>query len=222
MDKTEPSNNTPSGAVSAERQDRVRRMLAARLGSVCVIAEAIHRRHNTSAILRPCEAFGVHEVHLITGKFRTSRGAARGAERWLELHRWSNLEECVASLKARGFSIWIADLADDAATPDTLPVSGPVAILFGNELNGVSPTARDLADGSVIVPMRGLTESLNVSVAAACVLQRVCERRRSVVGGGDLPTAKQESFFAGWLAREEQSKLGVIARVGRSTLSKKP
>ena len=208
-----------SEAVSVERQERVQKMLSDRLGSVCVIAEAIHRRHNTSAILRSCEAFGVHEVHLITGRFRTSRGAARGAERWLDLHRWTTIEECVAHLRARGYRIFVGDLAADAHTPDTLPVDGPVAILFGNELNGVSDEARALADGAVIVPMRGLTESLNVSVAAACVLQRVTERRRAQVGGGDLPAERQEAFFTKWLAREELAKRGVIARVGRSTLS---
>ncbi|MFT5681100.1 MAG: tRNA (guanosine-2'-O-)-methyltransferase [Myxococcota bacterium] len=208
-----------SEMVGEERQDRVRTMLANRLSSVCVIAEAIHRRHNTSAILRSCEAFGVHEVHLITGRFRTSRGAARGAERWLDLHRWPDLATCVAHLRERGFRIVIGDLSKDAYTPDTLPVDGPVAILFGNELNGVSDEARALADGSVIVPMRGLTESLNVSVAAACVLQRVTERRRDVVGGGDLAQDRQDAFFTAWQEREELAKLGVIARVGRSTLS---
>ena len=200
-------------AVSAVRQERVRQMLADRLGSVCVIAEAIHRRHNTSAILRSCEAFGVHEVHLITGGFRTSRGAARGAERWLELHRWDNITACITALKARGFAIYIADLADEACTPDTLPVDRPVAVLFGNELNGVSDEARALADGAVIVPMRGLTESLNVSVAAACVLQRVTERRRDLLGGGDLAADRQDAFFAAWREREELAKRGVVARV---------
>ncbi len=208
-----------SEAVSEERQERVREMLAGRLSSVCVIAEAIHRRHNTSAILRSCEAFGVHEVHLITGHFHTSRGAARGAERWLDLHRWEDLPSCVANLRQRGFRIFVCDLADDAHTPDTLPVDGPVAVLLGNELTGVSDEARSLADGAVIVPMRGLTESLNVSVAAACVLQRVTERRRALLGGGDLEVDRQAAFFAAWQEREELAKRGVIARVGRSTLS---
>ena len=135
-----------SDVVSDVRQDRVRRMLADRLGSVCVIAEAVHRRHNTSAILRSAEAFGVHEVHLITGGFRTSKGAARGAERWLELRRWSNLPECVAHLRERGFRIFIADLADDAHTPDTLPVEGSTAILCGS-----SGSASAAASSSVVV-----------------------------------------------------------------------
>ncbi|MEL6345595.1 MAG: RNA methyltransferase [Myxococcota bacterium] len=199
-------------SVSERRQQRVREMLAQRLGSVVVITEAIHRRHNTSAILRSAEAFGVHEVHLITGGFRASRGATRGAERWLELHRWDALEDVLAHLRERGFALWVADLHPDAIPPDAVPVDKPVALLFGNELNGVSDAARAAADGFVIVPMFGLMESLNVSVAAACVLQHVTARRRAY-GGSDLPADRQQTYFNDWLARESKMRAGVAARV---------
>ena len=200
--------------VTEQRQQRVRDMLTRRLGSVAVIVEAVHRRHNTSAILRSCEAFGVHEVHLVTGGFRPSKGAARGAERWVALRRWETTPEAIAHLRSQGFTVWVADLADGAHTPSSLPVDGPVALLFGNELSGVSDTARALADGAIIVPMYGLTESLNVSVAAACALQRVTERRREVLGAvGDLPAERQRAFFDDWLVRESQSAAGVRARV---------
>jgi len=186
-----------------------------RLGSVTVIAGAIHRRHNTSAILRSCEAFGVHEVHLVTGNFHASKGAARGAGRWIALHRWKTTDDAVQHLKDRGFSIWVADLADHARSPDTLPMDGPVAVLFGNELNGVSQRARELADGFVIVPMFGLTESLNVSVATACVLQRLSSRRREQIAPqpGDLAIEEQNAFFELWRERELMSHHGVKARV---------
>ncbi len=204
------------------REERVRQMLTRRLGSVAVVIEAVHRRHNTSAILRSAEAFGVHEVHLITGKFRPSQGAARGAERWLELHLWERTEACVAHLRERGFSLWVADLGDDTRPPDAVPVSQPVALLFGNELSGVSDVARALADGLVSVPMRGLTESLNVSVAAACMLQRVAERRRALVGHGDLSPVRQEAFFTRWLAEEEAARNGIKARVTYASQPKPP
>lgn len=203
--------------INPDRQQRVREMLSRRLGSVAVVIEAVHRRHNTSAILRSCEAFGIHEVHLVTGGFRASKGAARGAERWVSLQFWDTTEEVVAHLRDRGFRLWVADLAPQAHTPDTLPVDGPTAILFGNELNGVSDTATGLADGAVIVPMYGLTESLNVSVAAACVLQRVSARRRALIGAdGDLPAEAQETFFAAWLAAEQDARAGLAARVSFS------
>ena len=92
-------------------------------------------------------------------------------------------------------------------------VDQPIAVLFGNELRGVSEAARALCDGFITVPMYGMMESLNVSVAAACVIQHVAERRRAHVGGGDLSAAQQQEFFSDWLERCRQSTSGVRARV---------
>lgn len=205
-------NNPPGSPLRERRVARVEGMLARRLGSVVVIVEAVRRRHNTSAILRSCEAFGVHEVHLVTGEFRPSKGAARGAERWLELHRHEALTDCIAGLKARGFRVFVADLAEGAMSPDEVPVDAPVAVLFGSELTGVSEDARALADGVVSVPMRGLTESLNVGSAAACTIFRLAERRRALAGGGDLAPERQQAFLAAWRQAEETARAGRRAR----------
>ena len=203
---------TDDSMVTQARRTRVREMLQRRLGSVVVVAEAIHRRHNTSAILRSAEAFGVHEVHLITGAFRPSRGAARGAERWVDIHFHESLSDCVRLLRTRNFSLWVADLHAQSCSPEGVPLDGPVAVLFGSEMSGVSDEARRLADGFVTVPMHGLTESLNVSVACACVLQRITERRRAQVGKGDLAQARQDRFFHEWLDRETKAYSGMSAR----------
>lgn len=195
-----------------DRKERIAAALAQRLGSVVVVCEAVHRRHNVSALLRSAEAFGVHEVRLVTGPFRPSKGATRGAENWLELHLETEIVPCLEALRARGFRIVVADLSEEAWSPETVPVDRPVAIVFGSEHDGVSPEARALADGVVMVPMRGLTESLNVSVASACVLQRVAERRRDRVGGGDLEVERQTAFYESWMAAEEEEKLGRRSR----------
>ncbi len=195
------------------RRARVEAALAQRLESVVVVAEAIYRRHNTSAILRSAEAFGVHEVHLVTDAFRAARGAARGAERWVDVHVASDIDACLDALVARGFRIVVADLAPDAHSPDTLPVDAPLAIVFGAELSGVSPAAKARADAAVMVPMRGMTESLNVSAAAAVVLHRVTERRRARVGPGDLAPARRDAFLAAWEAEERAARAGQAARV---------
>lgn len=194
----------PGRFIGAGRKARVRAALRRRLGSVVVIVEAVHRRHNTSAILRSCEAFGVHEVHMVTGTFRPAKGAARGAERWLELHQHRDIGPCIDALKERGFRVVVADLQENAHTPDDVPVDGPLAVVFGNELEGVSDAARLRADGSVTVPMFGLTESLNVSVAAACILQRVTTRRRELMAAsGDLPSKRRTAFDRMWQERED-------------------
>ncbi len=200
-------------SMGALRQARIETALKERLGSVVTVLEAIYRRHNASAIIRSCESFGLHEVHLVTGRFRSSKGASRSAERWLDLRRHSSIETCVAELRERGFKIYVADLAETAYTPDTVPVDGPVAVIFGSELVGISDEARALADGAIQVPMRGLTESLNVSAAATCTLYRLAERRREVVGGGDLSDEMQAAFLNEWIAREAALEVGLEARV---------
>jgi tRNA (guanosine-2'-O-)-methyltransferase len=208
----------PDSSISRERRERVRRVLAGRLASMVVIIETVRTRHNTSAILRTAEAFGLHEVHMVTGTFRPARGASRGAERWLELHRHAEIAPCIEELHSRGFRVLVADLADDAFTPETAPVDRPIAILLGSETVGVSEAAKALADGVITVPMEGLTESLNVSTAAACLIHRVSERRRAV-SGPDLELERQEAFYADWVDREEEARLGARARTGEEWIA---
>lgn len=200
-----PVTTTPDS-----RAERVRAALDQRLGSVVAVLESVRRRHNSGAILRSAEAFGVHDVHLITG-FQSSPGAARGAERWVRQHRHRTTEDCFAALRAQGFRIYVADLQADAWTPETLPIDAPFAVLFGSEMRGVSPEAKAAADGAIIVPMRGLTHSLNVSVSAAIILRTVTERRRALVGP-DLDPAEKERFYEEWLAEEAASEQGLQAR----------
>ena len=199
-------------SITQRRRARATSVIESRLGSVVVILEAVHRRHNASAILRSCECFGLHEVHLISHGFTPSKGAARGSERWLEVHTHTETQRCVEALRARGFRIYAADLAENAHTPDTVPIDENVAILMGAELTGVSDEARALVDGFVCVPMRGMTESLNVSVAAACIISRVAERKRTDVGGGDLDPKRTAAFISAWEAKETSAEKGMAAR----------
>lgn len=201
-------------SLTERRRERVERVLGQRLASVVVVVEAVRRRHNTSAILRSAESFGLHEVHLITGDFRPSKGAARGAERWLELHRHPTTTAALSGLKARDFQVWIADPVEGALPPSEVPVDRPIAVLFGSEIRGVSDEARGLADGVLAVPMRGLTESMNVSAAAALVINTLSERRRAWIGGGDLEPERREAFYQRWLATEAEAEIGMRAQVG--------
>lgn len=186
------------------RPRRLARMLAVldqRMGSVAVVLEAVRRRHNVSAVLRTADALGLHEVHLVTGGFRPSVGAARGSERWLDLHLHPEVNGCLAALQARGFRVYAADVEGAAVTPEEVPVDRPVALLLGSELSGVSPEARAAVDGVVTLPMRGFAESLNVSVAAALILRAMADRRRAVAGA-DLPAPVRHATLAEWLDRE--------------------
>jgi tRNA (guanosine-2'-O-)-methyltransferase len=154
----------------------MRSVLSRRLGRVRCAIESVYHRHNVSAILRTCDALGLHHVHLVEGHFKPAHGASRGAERWLDLYRHSSAEEVIVNLRAAGCRIYVADFAEDSVAPEGIPVDGPVCIWMGAELAGVSEAARAAADGVLTIPMHGFSQSLNVSVAAALALRFVAER----------------------------------------------
>jgi len=183
----------------------MRQVLDDRLGLVRCAVEAVYHRHNASAILRSCDAFGVHHVHLIGAEGPPS-GAARGAERWLALHDHRAVEDALAALRDAGVEVWVADLAEGpTALPEEIPLDRPVCLWFGAELVGVSDEARRAAKGVVTVPMRGMGQSLNVSVAAALVLRPVCERARAIGAPALLSESEREATLAAWLERDRIS-----------------
>lgn len=199
----------------SDRNQRIRRALDQRLGHVRCAIEAVHHRHNVSAILRTCESLGLQHVHLVEGHFVPSRGPARGAERWLDLHHHDHPEQAIAALRDAGFAIWVADLADPPTPPEAVPLDRPVCLWFGAELVGVGPEVRAAADGVVTVPMRGLAQSLNVSVAAALTLRAVAERAREALGAAALlGEAEREQLWADWMAREAALVDGIDERIG--------
>jgi tRNA (guanosine-2'-O-)-methyltransferase len=156
---------------------------------------------------------GIQHVHLVEGHFVPAKGAARGSDRWLSLHREPDPTTAIGNLHDAGFSVWVADLADDSEAPETLPLDKPVCIWMGAELEGVSDAARGAADGVLTIPMRGFAQSLNVSVASALAIRPIAERARQLHGvEALLPQAQQDEVWAGWMSREREMRLGIEAR----------
>ncbi len=196
-----------------DRRQRLAAALDRRLGHVRCAIEAVYHRHNVSAVLRTCESMGIQHVHLVERHFEASRGPARGAERWLDLHHHARPELAIDELRAAGFAIYIADLADTSYTPETVPLDRPVCLWFGAELAGVGPEVKAIADGVVTVPMHGLAQSLNISVAAALTLRPVAERARAALGPKALLNPEEHTrIWAEWVAREEEMVAGLVER----------
>ena len=199
--------------ISDTRRARMVEVAAARLGRVRCAVEAVHHRHNMSAILRTCDALGIHHVHLVARRRqKISQGPSRGAERWLALHHHAEAAEGVTALREAGFRIYVADLGRNAVVPEAIPVDEPVCLWFGAELVGVSDEAREAADGVVELPMHGFAQSLNVSVAAALALRPVAEAARSLGAAAFLPETERHALLATWIAREEAYRQSVTAR----------
>lgn len=192
-------------AISEKRRGRLEKTVRNRLDGLTIVAEGTHLRHNLSAIIRTAESFGISTVHLISAEKQKMSGAAKGAERWVNLIIHNNTEQCFEYLKLQGYQIFVTDFQENSYTPETAPVDRPVAIVMGTELIGVSEMAKKLSDGSIVIPMYGLTQSLNVSVASACVLQRLSTRMRDA-GVGLMSVENQDKLLNRWLQRDQQEK----------------
>lgn len=182
---------------------RMQEVLHQRVRWVRCAVEAVYHRHNLSAILRTCDALGVHDVHIVGANFGSpSKGPARGAERWLSLREHQDPEAAITAIKADGYRIYVADLQGEPLLPEEIPLDQPVVLWFGAELVGVSKVAREAADGVLYLPMRGMAQSLNVSVAAALAMRPVVERARAEGPHVWLTPERQREILEGWQARE--------------------
>lgn len=172
--------------LTKERIARIDGVLARRTRSVIPVLDGVMDPHNIAAVMRTADAFGVQEVHLIDGPepFIASQRVAQGTDRWLDLVRHRHATECVASLRSRGFKVYVATMHGELA-PDDLGAVPKVAVVFGNEHSGVTPATAALCDGSYRVPMCGFAQSLNVSVAAAITLYGATRARDGDLDAGD-------------------------------------
>lgn len=175
--------------VTPERFRRIEEVVDGRTDSLVVVLDRLADPHNSSAVLRSADAFGVQNVHAILGEhgFRASRGVSKGTQHWLDVVRYENAEACARRLKDEGYSIYVAAMGGQA-TPDDLHDVPRLAVVFGNEHRGVSTEMREAADGTFSIPMRGFVESLNVSVAAAITMQTLARDGRPRLG----PERKRE------------------------------
>jgi tRNA (guanosine-2'-O-)-methyltransferase len=157
-----------------------------------------------SALLRSCEAFGVQYVHAVEAveEFTVSRRITLGAHKWLTLTRHETIEQCAAALRSAGVRLYAAMLDPKAVSLEELPVDEPVALVFGNEKEGVSAPARALCDGAYTIPMDGFVQSLNISVAAAISIYSITRRVRDLrPDGGLLGEAERERLLEAWLPK---------------------
>lgn len=185
-----------------ERRQRLDAVAAARLSGVVVVLEDLRDPHNGGAVLRSCEAVGIHEVHIIESvePFRTSAKVTQGCDKWLDIVRQPDTATCLASLRQRGFRLCAAVPGAKQRLEDLDPRM-PTAFLLGNEHAGLSPQARKECDEEFAIPLFGFSESLNLSVATAITVYTHCQRRREALrrprdltnqaagdSAGDLPS----------------------------------
>jgi len=201
--------------LTPERIARIDSVLDARLGSLTAAVEDTYDPHNAAATIRTSEALGLQELHVIEPgeRFSAVKGVTRGAHRWLELHRWPAADVAATALKARGFRVY-ATLPDERAVSiEDVDVSSPVAVIFGNEHDGVSQKAIDACDGTLTVPMFGFMESYNLSVTVGLAMSRLAARRRAhIEARGDLDPTRKAWLRARWFALRIRAAVNVVER----------
>ncbi len=179
---------------SPERTEKIEQTLTHRQPTLTVVLENIHDPHNVSAILRSCDAVGILQVHLLytIEEFpEIANPASSGAHKWLELIRHDSAQSCFNKLHSEGFRI-LATRLDPNATPlYKHDFTQPTAFVLGNEHRGISNEAATLADEHIYIPMMGMAESLNVSVASAVSLFEAL-RQRKERGMYDTPQLSPE------------------------------
>ena len=168
---------------TSRRQERVESVLARRQPTLAVVLEDVHDPHNASAVLRSCDAVGVMDVHLVyvteePPRKSFGRSTSASAAKWIRLHFHDSIEDCYARLREQGYTIAATALETDSRDFYSMDLTEPTALVFGNEMRGVSPEAIEGADYTVYIPMQGMVESLNISVSCAVTLYEAMRQRR--------------------------------------------
>lgn len=163
--------------MTPDRVKKLREVLARRQPDLTVVTDYVHKGQNLSAIVRSCDAVGIGEIHSVVAdhSYRPFKGTAKGSHRWVKVHRYQCLNDALQPLKQQGFQVVAAHLDEASIDFRGVDYTKPTALLMGAEKRGVSGGGLELADHTITIPMVGMVESFNVSVAAGIIL---CEAQR--------------------------------------------
>lgn len=171
--------------ITENKKTGIERVLSQRTRFITVVLEDIFKPHNASAVIRTCDCFGIQDIHLIekSDTYKVNPFVTRGASQWVDLHKYytaegSPVEKCFTNLRSKGYSIFATSPSADALSIYDFPLAPDqkVALVFGNEHEGISDEVKSKADALVHIPMRGFTESFNISVSASIFLFELMKR----------------------------------------------
>jgi tRNA (guanosine-2'-O-)-methyltransferase len=169
--------------LSDKRIEKLLSAIAKRQWDITVILENVHDPHNLGAVMRSCESVGITEVHILYTEETTNpdryigRNASGGVSKWIDAHFYTDLRTCFDTVKSKYDKIYATHLYTDSVSVFEKDLTASMAFLFGNEHSGISPEALSMTDGNIMIPMQGLAESLNVSVACSICLYETLRQR---------------------------------------------
>jgi len=167
--------------LTENRKEKFLKVLQNRTNHFTVVVEDVFQMHNASAVMRSCEVFGIQQMHVIEQRFgkRIDKEIAMGAQKWVDIHAFDSVDGCISSLKNKGYQIVATTPHENDCLLEDFDISKPSALFFGTEKEGLSEEIMQQADGFLKIPMVGFTESLNISVSAAIIIQNLTNRLRN-------------------------------------------
>lgn len=169
------------GFLTENRKQRFLDVLSNRTKHFTIAVEDVFQMHNTSAVMRSCEVFGIQELNVVEQRFGKAidKQIAMGAQKWVDINEHSSSQACIDSLRLKGYQIIATTPHNESCTIENFDISKPSALFFGTEIDGLSDEVMQQADGYLKIPMVGFTESLNISVSAAIIIQDITNRLRN-------------------------------------------
>jgi tRNA (guanosine-2'-O-)-methyltransferase len=193
--------------ITERRKNKIIEVVNHRQNSLHLVLENIHDPHNVSAIFRTCDAVGIPKVSLIYNyeKFpKIGKKSSASAFKWVEKEKYNSVNECYSNLRSNGFQIYASTLKPNSKNLFDLNLSNKTAIVMGNEHRGISDEAAEEADELFFIPMFGMVQSLNVSVAAAITLYEAARQRKlkGMYEKSDLPEELLQLRLNEWLTKK--------------------
>lgn len=202
------------GYLTEQRKERFAEVLSQRTKHFTVATEDVYQLHNTSAVIRSCDVFGIQEVNIIEERNskRIDREIAMGAQKWVDLNRYHSVDEAIVDLKTKGYQIVATTPHETDAMLSDFDVTKKSCFFFGRETEGLSQAVIDSADCFLKIPMVGFTESLNISVSAAIILQHVTSKLRQTDIDWKLTEEEQNEKRLDWCKKTIKSYKKIIDR----------
>jgi tRNA (guanosine-2'-O-)-methyltransferase len=190
--------------MTPEREQRLKKVLENRQFDLTVVMENVFDPHNISAVMRTCDAVGIQDIYILNTKISKHKKwgtrSSSSASKWLTIHEYDDALVCFAELRNKFSLILTTHLSSDAISLYEIDFTKSVALIFGNEHEGVSEEIRALADGNFIIPQAGMIRSLNISVACAVSLYEAFRQKQRAAhySNSKLPDADFKRIWDRW------------------------
>jgi len=195
--------------MTPERSDRIKEVLSKRQANIALVLENVHDHHNIAAVMRTCDAVGIQDIYVLNSLIPKHDyfgfQSSRSANRWVTIHQFDNAVECFLELRKKYDLIYVTHLGESSISVYDINFTQNIALVFGNEINGVSEEAIRLSDGNFIIPQVGMIQSLNISVACAVTIYEAY-RQKNIAGHykeNHIPLPNEQELKESWSTKEK-------------------